>query len=158
VDLLAEAASNQLDPFSASWQEESKNAKTKAKVKVEGKARLKRAKTYRQLHTDALDEEQRIRVVGLGSVPPLDATGEPTLRRSEIVLSVVNTLRNFSVSVENIDFLTRHDALVPLLLRLCDLLDESQGSEEEDDDQWLRLNALDSLGAEGYARNTRQPG
>jgi hypothetical protein len=145
IDLLAEAASNQLDPFSASWQEKStKNAKTKTNVKAEGKARPKRARTYRQLHTEALDEEQRIRAVGPGSAPPLDATGEPTVRRSEIVLSVVNTIRNFSVSVENVDFLTRHDALVPLLLRLCDLLDESQESEEEDD-EWLRLNALDLL-------------
>jgi hypothetical protein len=133
VEILGEAASRSA---AATGQGSLKQGKLSAKA---GK---KSALTYRQLHTEALDEEQRIRVGHLDSVAPLDPAGEPIMRQAEIVLSVIAILRNFSVSAENVDFLSQHDTLIPVLLRLCDLLDDDNDAAN---DRGLRLDALDLL-------------
>jgi len=82
---------------------------------------------HRELVTLALETEL-LPFAGLKSEPNLRKTDRgPSHRSSQIILAVMNIIRNLSVIQDNMQFMARHDRMLELVLRVCGVTVPEEG-------------------------------
>ncbi len=78
-------------------------------------------KTHRELLNAIYEEELRPFAVLENHQGSKQPTAGPVPRPAEIILAIVNILRNLSIIQDNWQFLSRHDRLIEMMLRLCSI-------------------------------------